>query len=482
MGIEFNRVNPADMTGGASGSSAVPQSQEMEQTFSYQASEADRNMGLGVQPGGGRTVVVHPSGRYQITENGKTRYYAADGTELKKEYYESKCGRYLENGVWLKTETGKNFWGQTVTRQYYDIDETQYDPTRHMLFDGDISRRTIKTDKSVFERAWRSVKNTLAKADQAISQATGGYIQRGASGAAELVVGTAVATPVVAAGSAVAGTAAAGSLTCKGVATGLAVAGGLAATSCQSEHVDADGTAGGCNYHVTDNGDGSFTARFTSGPANGYTYTFRGDETDFLDFNNNAYGQANNMLKAMGFNLDDNNVTLGVSVDKASWNIDGQESVPNQGFSLSFPAQDLSNFGHNVPLQARCSILGESFDGQASIVTENGKQFVKIDSKPNPIYIRQENREIDGNLWENATVVYVGGTGNSNATYVIGDGGENDGGGKDVAIGRLNHSGNGEGTTFYFYGQQNKKAVPKDIYQVAYARANTSVHLGGGLF
>lgn len=476
MGIEFNRVNPADFQAEVNKSSAAPQAEATEQTFNFEASEADRNMGLGVQSNGGPKVVVHPSGRYQITKDGKTRYYAKDGTELNQKFFESQCGKYLENGVWLKTETKTNIFGQKKQVQYYDIDYTNHDPSKHMLYNGDIKKRTLKTDKSIMERAWDSVKQTLYKADEAISRATGGHIQRGASGTAELAAETAVGTAALAGGSA--------AVTAKATvvasnATPAVIVGATimaTATACNSLHEDATGKAGGCDYNVKDNGDGTFTAYYTSGPAEGYKYTFKGDETDALNFTDNSYGQVNNMLKAMGFKLDDNNVTLKVAVNKASWNIAGQESVPDQGFSLKFPTQDLANFGHNVPLQAQCSILGQTFNGKAEVITDSsGKQFVKIDSEPNPIYIRQENREIDGNLWENATVVYVGGTSESKATYVIGDGG-----GQDIAIGKLNKNAN-EGTTFYYYGEQQKTDVSKDVYQVAYARAQTHVGLSGGI-
>lgn len=50
-------------------------------------------------------IDIRPSGRYSITKNGKTKYYAADGTELKAAYFQK-----VENpDVIIKTSKGKTY-------------------------------------------------------------------------------------------------------------------------------------------------------------------------------------------------------------------------------------------------------------------------------------------------------------------------------------------------------------------------------------
>ncbi len=78
------------------------------------------------------------TGRYTITQNGETKYYAADGTELKQSYYEAReaspdkrkisengSGRYsytAENGETLYFEAD----GTLITEEYYQRRETEY--------------------------------------------------------------------------------------------------------------------------------------------------------------------------------------------------------------------------------------------------------------------------------------------------------------------------------------------------------------------
>lgn len=477
MGIEFNRVNPADFQAEVNKSSAAPQAEATEQTFNFEASEADRNMGLGVQSNGGRKVVRHPSGRYQVTENGQTKYYDKDGTPLSQKNFESQCGQYLENGVWLKTEKEHGFLGLGKERdvKYYDIDYTQYDPNKDMLFDKDIKKRTIATNESGWTRFWRGVGNALRRGDDAIREATGGHIQRGASGTTELVGETAAAAGVLYLGGTLAPVIVHGAKPVAAIASSV----GLFAAC---DKFDSEvGEPCPYRYDVTKNADGSFTATFKDDPVTGYTYTFRGDESDLSNELTDPKSKYN-MLNAMMLNAGlpaggTNELTLGVEMSKASWNIAGQESVPNQGFSLTFPKQELNHFTKkNEPLTAECSILGQTFKGK---VTTDG-DFVKIGEGSNAIYIKQEDREIDGNLIEKAMVVYVGGKTQDKATYVIANGGENDAGGNDVAIAKLNNS--AEGTTFYYYGEKDATNVPMSIYNVAYSEEETHVRVSGGIF
>ena len=61
-----------------------------------------------------------PSGRYVTVQRGKVKYYAADGTQLKKEYFESKEGKVVDmkpSGRYIVTIGGKS--------RYYAADGTE---------------------------------------------------------------------------------------------------------------------------------------------------------------------------------------------------------------------------------------------------------------------------------------------------------------------------------------------------------------------
>ena len=50
-------------------------------------------------------IDVKPSGRYSITKAGKTKYYAADGTELKESYFK----RVENTDIKVKSIDGKTY-------------------------------------------------------------------------------------------------------------------------------------------------------------------------------------------------------------------------------------------------------------------------------------------------------------------------------------------------------------------------------------
>lgn len=82
--------------------------------------------------------VVSQTGRYTITKNGVTKYYAADGTELKQSYYEAKeaaasARNVSKNGTGRYSYTASNgeTWyfaadGTAITKDYYERRETEH--------------------------------------------------------------------------------------------------------------------------------------------------------------------------------------------------------------------------------------------------------------------------------------------------------------------------------------------------------------------
>ncbi len=82
--------------------------------------------------------VVSKTGRYTITKNGVTKYYAADGTELKQSYYEAKEAaenqrNVSKNGTGRYSYTASNgeTWyfaadGTPLKKEYYERRETEH--------------------------------------------------------------------------------------------------------------------------------------------------------------------------------------------------------------------------------------------------------------------------------------------------------------------------------------------------------------------
>ena len=97
------------------------------------------------------------TGRYTVTQNGKTRYYAADGTELKQSYYEAKEAsadkrKVSENGSGRYSYTAQNgdtYYfaadGTMLKKDYYERRETEYTALK-------AQNETLKNAKEAFQK------------------------------------------------------------------------------------------------------------------------------------------------------------------------------------------------------------------------------------------------------------------------------------------------------------------------------------------
>ncbi len=97
------------------------------------------------------------TGRYTITQNGKTRYYAADGTELKQSYFEAKEAspdkfKKSENGSGRYSYTAENgeTWyfaadGTPIKEEYYNKRESEYSAVN-------AQKETVKNARAAFQQ------------------------------------------------------------------------------------------------------------------------------------------------------------------------------------------------------------------------------------------------------------------------------------------------------------------------------------------
>lgn len=97
------------------------------------------------------------TGRYTVTQNGKTRYYAADGTELKQSYYEAKEAsadkrKVSENGSGRYSYTAQNgdtYYfaadGTMLKKDYYERRETEYTALK-------AQNETLKNAREAFQK------------------------------------------------------------------------------------------------------------------------------------------------------------------------------------------------------------------------------------------------------------------------------------------------------------------------------------------
>ena len=97
------------------------------------------------------------TGRYTITQNGKTRYYAADGTELKQSYYEAKEAsedkrQMAESGSGRYSYTAENgeTWyfaadGTAIKKEYYERRESEYTAVN-------AQKETLSNARDAFEQ------------------------------------------------------------------------------------------------------------------------------------------------------------------------------------------------------------------------------------------------------------------------------------------------------------------------------------------
>ena len=97
------------------------------------------------------------TGRYTITQNGKTKYYAADGTELKQSYFEAKEAspdklKKSENGSGRYSYTAENgeTWyfaadGTPIKEEYYNKRESEYTAVN-------AQKDTVKNARAAFEK------------------------------------------------------------------------------------------------------------------------------------------------------------------------------------------------------------------------------------------------------------------------------------------------------------------------------------------
>lgn len=100
--------------------------------------------------------VVSKTGRYTITKNGVTKYYAADGTELKQSYYEAKeaaesARNVSKNGTGRYSYTASNgeTWyfaadGTALKKEYYERRETEHTVLRQQKNISQASRASFK--------------------------------------------------------------------------------------------------------------------------------------------------------------------------------------------------------------------------------------------------------------------------------------------------------------------------------------------------
>ena len=97
------------------------------------------------------------TGRYTITQNGETKYYAADGTELKQSYYEAKEAsadkrKVSENGSGrysYTAENGDTYYfaadGTMLKKEYYERRENEYTAVN-------AQKETVKNARAAFEQ------------------------------------------------------------------------------------------------------------------------------------------------------------------------------------------------------------------------------------------------------------------------------------------------------------------------------------------
>lgn len=97
------------------------------------------------------------TGRYTITQNGETKYYAADGTELKQSYYEaveasSDKRKISENGSGrysYTTENGDTYYfaadGTMLKKEYYERRENEYTAVN-------AQKETVKNARAAFNK------------------------------------------------------------------------------------------------------------------------------------------------------------------------------------------------------------------------------------------------------------------------------------------------------------------------------------------
>ncbi len=110
--------------------------QENTQYKATKSKATNKNKGVNNKNRSYKTV--SKTGRYTITKNGKTRYYAANGVELKQSYYEAKEAaegqrNYSKNGSGRYSYTASN--GETlyfsadgtpIDKKYYNSRETEF--------------------------------------------------------------------------------------------------------------------------------------------------------------------------------------------------------------------------------------------------------------------------------------------------------------------------------------------------------------------
>ena len=97
------------------------------------------------------------TGRYTITQNGKTKYYAADGTELKQSYFEAREAsaakrKVSENGSGrysYTAENGDTYYfaadGTMLKKEYYERRENEYTAVN-------AQKETVKNARAAFEQ------------------------------------------------------------------------------------------------------------------------------------------------------------------------------------------------------------------------------------------------------------------------------------------------------------------------------------------
>lgn len=97
------------------------------------------------------------TGRYTVTQNGKTRYYAADGTELKQSYYEAKEApadkrKMSENGSGrysYTAENGETYYfaadGTMLKKEYYERRENEFTAVNSQ-------KNTLKNARAAFRQ------------------------------------------------------------------------------------------------------------------------------------------------------------------------------------------------------------------------------------------------------------------------------------------------------------------------------------------
>lgn len=97
------------------------------------------------------------TGRYTITQNGGTKYYAADGTELKQSYYEAveaspdkrKMSENASGRYSYTAENGETWYfaadGTPIKKEYYEQRETEYTAVNSQ-------KETVKNARAAFQQ------------------------------------------------------------------------------------------------------------------------------------------------------------------------------------------------------------------------------------------------------------------------------------------------------------------------------------------